>query len=737
MYSRQEIYEALPMTPTRPTMVARPPAFPYGAPLTRERLAELKDAEHLQPLLTEIRVAAQQASRAAVPALPYRLFRLFEQQGTRAEYEAPYFERRGQLLVLTLQLLLEQDCAADSYSHDANLGMTYAAAPTPEAHTSAASSDAPSPETHTSAASSEAPTPEAHTSAASSDAPSPETHTSAASSEAPSPEAHTSAASSEAPTPETASATPPPTSASAEARQPLEALEDLLWEICNEYTWCLPACLPGDLAACLAHEAPPEQMVDLFAAETAHALAETLWLIGDRLSPWIVHRVRGAIEARVFHPLFERKVRFAWRTRRDNWAAVCGGAVGMTLLLLEQDRERLADRIADMLEPLACFLEGYGADGGCGEGVSYWQYGFGYYVYFADMLAQLTAGRLDLLRQGDPAHRDKIRRIAAYPAASQFSAGQFVLYADAWQLLLHPGLLSRLKARLGTDVPYLAEVPDLRAEDCYRWPHVTRNLLWTDPGLLGRPVRDGQFYFADLGYLVARRGGLAFSAKGGHNAEPHNHNDLGQFILHVGGESLLADPGGGPYTRNYFGPARYTLLHPSSEGHSVPLVNGLAQQDGRRHAARVLHHMRRADGTRFQLELASAYADDTLRSLERDFVWTWSETGGATLVLTDRFRFSKHPRELEERLISLHEPLGEPGHVTWRGRRGEVALHYDARQLDLQTEAVQTADHSGAPLTVYRTRLAVRPEALARELTCRLSFHCALQAQGETAAAAL
>ena len=46
------------------------------------------------------------------------------------------------------------------------------------------------------------------------------------------------------------------------------------------------------------------------------------------------------------------------------------------------------------------------------------------------------------------------------------------------------------------------------------------------------------------------------AAKGGHNGEMHNQNDVGNLIVHAFGESLVADLGRGRYTRAYFGPAR-------------------------------------------------------------------------------------------------------------------------------------------------------------------------------------
>lgn len=55
-------------------------------------------------------------------------------------------------------------------------------------------------------------------------------------------------------------------------------LEQVIWEICNEYTWCLPAHLPivdGQFSSQARHT------VDLFAAETGQSLAELLMLLGE------------------------------------------------------------------------------------------------------------------------------------------------------------------------------------------------------------------------------------------------------------------------------------------------------------------------------------------------------------------------------------------------------------------------------------------------------------------------
>jgi hypothetical protein len=401
-----------------------------------------------------------------------------------------------------------------------------------------------------------------------------------------------------------------------------------------------------------------------------------------------------------------------------NWSAVCAGSSGMAALLLETNRQRLAGMVERSCRSMECFLEGYAGDGGCAEGVGYWQYGFGYYVYFAEMLHGFTNGKIDLLRG------EKIQRIAGFPAGMSMSGGNYVNYSDGvMRTELATGLLSRLAARTGAAVPELMRVPPFYFDHCYRWPHTTGNLLWTDPAILNKPTPPGTVVYGDLGWIVDRRsmGGtpVAFSARGGHNAEPHNQNDLGHFILHVGGDSLLADLGAGEYTREYFGPQRYSIIHNGSEGHSVPLIDGQPQQPGREFESKILRCETRGDGVDFDVDLTKAYAVPGLKNLTRRFAWTFSETTGR-LTLTDDFDFTAAPGALQEIFISLTQPVLEAGKVTWRGGRGAAVLTFDAAMFTAANEAIQTADHSRRPVVVHRLRLIAK-KCQAR-MTCAFTF---------------
>ncbi|KRF05567.1 hypothetical protein ASG89_20810 [Paenibacillus sp. Soil766] len=508
-----------------------------------------------------------------------------------------------------------------------------------------------------------------------------------------------------------------------------ETLENLIWEICNEYAWAVPAHLPDTIEKVLISRVPPNRYVDLFAAETAHALAEVLYLVGNRLNDWVTHRVKQEIEHRVFQPVFESAHHFIWTSKTNNWSAVCGGAVGMAALLLIDDRERLVGMQDRVVSAMDSFLAGYGEDGCCPEGLAYWRYGFGYFVYWAEMLYEFTNGSIDLLQQ------EKIKRIAEFPAAVALSDSSCINYSDC-RPTFRPatGLISRLCRRLGIAPPTMSSVPSFHEDHCYRWPFVFRNLMWTEPEWLHAQGAEGTFYFPSTDWLVDKRetskGLLAFSAKGGHNNEPHNHNDLGHFIIHTEGDTLLADLGMGVYTREYFGNERYDHLHASSGGHSVPIINGEQQAAGEAHRAFVTRYETDQGAVRFELDLTLAYRPEArIHAFKRSFEWKVSqEEARAELTLTDHFVFdegtSESERSISEHFISFHRPVINGGEVTWLGEKGSVVLRFDPLELTAHVETVEIPSRDPQPLMVYRLYLQARQ--LAQVYACRLIISCCL-----------
>ena len=419
-----------------------------------------------------------------------------------------------------------------------------------------------------------------------------------------------------------------------EEDQYIVRLMDEIYAICDEYTWCLPA-----------HQPVLEQNnnchVDLFASETAFALAEIYTLLGDRLEPLIRDRIRVETERRVISPYLNKH--FHWEKSTNNWNAVCTGSVACTVMLLYPELfDTLLPRFEESIE---IFLSGFSRDGICYEGCGYWHYGFGFFTVFADMLRTYTEGKKNYFARPD------VRRIATFIQKMFLSGRASVSFADGGRTLSYQlGLLHYLKNEYPDDVVVYSPEISYNLDSCGRFCRHLRSFTWLNEETYNNPASDNisaQYYAPDAQWLVKRTPNYGFAAKGGCNAEHHNHNDVGSFIFAKNGKQIFTDPGSGEYTRQYFArDTRYTILECSSRGHSVPIVNGSFQKTGRDAAARDVSF----ENGVFSADIAGAYGIEGLSYVKRTFSFT-----DDTVTLTDTFAYSGEGTVVE-RFVTLFEP---------------------------------------------------------------------------------
>ncbi|MFP3126636.1 heparinase II/III-family protein [Ectobacillus funiculus] len=504
--------------------------------------------------------------------------------------------------------------------------------------------------------------------------------------------------------------------------QDVSYMENELWQVCNEFTWALPAHIPTTDCIFSNERNAPWETVDLFAAETAHMLAEIYVLMGARLHPLVIQRIEDEINRRILQPLFYNPAPFTWESAAHNWSAVCAGAIGMTVLLMVEDKNKVAGMLARLLGALESFMEGFSNDGGCAEGVGYWGYGFGYYIYFADMLYHYTEGKLDLLSAS------KVKEIACFPYRAQLSRNHFVSYSDGQAAQTLPtGLLSRLRNVLGVEVPSPGEITGYHFDHCYRWAHMLRNVIWTEDDVLNKEQEDTRehFYLPNTGWVIHReqRGAdeFAFSIKGGHNNEPHNHNDLGNFILHVNGEDILVDLGAGLYTKDYFGEKRYEILNNRSKGHSVPVIGGQEQQSGAQYECKILSQSINENEISYTLDVTRAYGLANLKQFYRSFTWK-TEESKCVLNMHDYFRYVDRPETIQEAFISYLKPEITDHYIVWKSQHAEVKLQWNKECFTPSLEVHEILDHYEQKQTVYR--LVLQSEVVNKEIEGSFSFYC-------------
>jgi hypothetical protein len=455
----------------------------------------------------------------------------------------------------------------------------------------------------------------------------------------------------------------------------IDRVNDLIWNICEETNWVIPAHERGNV-------------VDLMAAETAAQLATIDCLLAEKLPKEIRQRIRAEVKRRIFDPYLARGREFGWHNGHNNWTGVCAGSVGQAFLLLEPDVGRQARGLETAIEQINLYFEhAFESDGSSTEGVGYWNYGLAHAVILAEMLRAYTDGAIDLLAN------PKVKKIAAFPAAVAIDKHRFASFSDSHESgTIPPFIAVKLTERTGVD-GLIAHIGNPTSN---RFGWELRNLLWVPSVPQADPVfEDVVLPEAGIVKRVRRVGDkrMVLVAKAGHNAEAHNQNDVGTFILRIGKTTFLCDPGAGLYSREYFaGATRYENVFCSSYGHSVPRVGGTVQPRGRQHRGELVD----VGDNAFTMRIGKAYAVESLRDIERSFALA----ADGTVTMTDQFSFEGAGRPVEEAFMTWQEAAVDGAQARIRGEDGVLVIEADHGAFTLERLEKQCkANHKKGVLT--------------------------------------
>ncbi|MBN2450943.1 MAG: heparinase II/III family protein [Lentisphaeria bacterium] len=496
----------------------------------------------------------------------------------------------------------------------------------------------------------------------------------------------------------------------------LPALRRDILAMCGERSWTMPAHDSG-----LSNFEGSHLTIDLGSSARSWLLATADWLLGEGLGDGVRERLRTECRRRVLDVYLAAvrggEIRGNWWMRgNNNWNAVCtAGVVGTALALVESPLER-AEFLAAMESSNPYFLSGFTEDGYCSEGMGYWSYGFGHYLMLGDMVRKATGGRLNILEP-----TPKLVRIASFPLHITIQPGVVPAFADCG-----------VGARPDSDALALIH---------RHLPEAVAGPVRVDP--LGSPIHTGFFgfeedtfeiaevqtefpelplrsWFADAGILVTRSAADAATAfgaafKGGHNGEHHNHNDVGSFVVALGGTAYVLDPGGEVYTRRTFSRERYESNVLNSYGHPVPLVAGKRQASGGQARAKVLESAFSDDVDRLALDLKACYPVPEIELLVREFE---HRRGAPEIAVRDRVRFTS-PQAFGTALVTYER--------VHRREDGTVVI-YDARQalcVTVETEGMEAdfeVEEIENPGRRSPKRLAFNATAPVREAVIQLTL---------------
>ena len=508
----------------------------------------------------------------------------------------------------------------------------------------------------------------------------------------------------------------------------------------KEPWWGIPAHYP---------KSRPErktQPVDLFNAETASMLSWTLYMIGaqiDKKERGLCDSVRSEITYRFLHPTLYNKQ--GWKANANNWntwittnwlqtALICGGGLRQKASYRQSNAADEIDERRKTFEGIKqcmrTFLKGYPDDGGCEEGVGYWDCAGGsffeslYFMQFAPSGAQGGLSASDVQLQLDEAQREKVAAMGRFITSMYVDDLNFVNFSDAqahnvpninilfpYGAYLHDEPMMQLAAYVAEKYHYM-EHPSTLFLKSGNYPKLGRELMllsMLDKLRATKAVqpRTKDAYLANSQIMVASNEDWLVAAKGGNNAESHNHNDIGNFIVYHHAQPVIIDLGRDTYTSQSFGNRRFELMNCRSAYHNVPLVNGCEQKDGKAYRAHQVSYVANDSLSSIAMNLEKAYPVDA-------HVEAWRRTisldrAKSEVRIEENFQVDAASSQESESqsasskmtgcqssatqivLMTFGKPiLASSGRILLQ--EGNAALEYDAHQLTASVEKVQMAD---------------------------------------------
>ncbi len=454
----------------------------------------------------------------------------------------------------------------------------------------------------------------------------------------------------------------------------IEPLADIIWNICNFETWTIPAHVKEEYTL-----ERRRTFLDLTSTIMGFRIAELLYFIGDKLPELVRRRAENEVRVRVIESFRDHD--WGWEHAEHNWAAVCIGAVfaAYAYLATKEETDAQLDR---MIAAAESYLKGFEEDGCCKEGYGYWNYGFSFFCLFASMLRDYTDGRIDLFKN------PKVHAIALFQQNASINEKELISFSDAGQYFRPNAWMSHF---LKNEYPDM-EIPTFK---CHKLATgALRYIFWMRPELASCQMKPKSHIYHDNQWFIYRSDKYNFACKAGSNNEPHNHNDVGSFVLSKNGKVTFTDPGTGEYTRQYFGPERYTLIACSGRGHSLPIINGECQ---------VVNNVRSTIFTEkeneYEFSIENGYKIDTLNSLRRH-VWCLDDS----VRITDTYDFSETPSSVSERFVSLL-----PLELTDGGIKcGDSLLVFDKTLADVEFSSEQLMRAGHKEETVYIVDLKLK-----------------------------
>ena len=415
-----------------------------------------------------------------------------------------------------------------------------------------------------------------------------------------------------------------------------------------------------------------KQCLDLCSTSAAFGIAESCQMLEGRVEGSLLRWARQECFDRVLGNFMSLAPFPHFEINPNNWSGVCLSSIGGAAIYLIIEPKTLAPVIMRVLEGLSVHLGGYYDDGASPEGFGYWQYGFEYFLMFADLLKARTGGRIDLLQD------EKVRRIAGFGADCCLPDGLKLPFGDCSVRGIYNEAIRRFIGAMGLPVPDEGDTLASFKSDFEHGNLLIRDLAWDM-----RPVpqarqwpRSAVYPVSEMymGFYRTTADPVCLMVKGGNNGESHNHNDVGNYVIMRGRRMLAADISGGKYSKDYFGDKRYTFFGTRSAGHNLPMIDGAEQIGHGSCRCRAFTVETRGGKDVVTMDLTGTLKAESLTALTRRVE---GDPGTGSIRIRDSFSLNR-PAQIKDRVI-LPGGAKKTAPGAWRvGGDDGMTLSFDA-----------------------------------------------------------
>lgn len=497
---------------------------------------------------------------------------------------------------------------------------------------------------------------------------------------------------------------------------------------CERTSWALSA----HLVAQKSRRSLPdhtENIIDLFSAELGSLLSWTYYFFHfefDKVDPVISKRLRHELYQKIIIS-FRENDEFWWMAfhpRSDgmvnNWNPWTNFNSLQCIALMENDKEQLSRDVYRSMQSVDKFINYVSYDGACEEGPSYWGHAAGKLYDYLQLLYNITGGQITLF------DNPMIRNMGEYISRTYVGNNWVVNFADASARFSGQGsLIYRYgKAVNSQEMMQFGALLSKGMENTYSYgidffrvlESITNNAelkqvkpLHIIPEAVAYP--ETQFYY------LSNKQHFFLAAKGGYNAESHNHNDAGTFSLWIDETPVFIDAGVGTYTRQTFGKERYTIWTMRSNYHNLPSINGIEQKFGKEFKATKVDF--NAKKKTLSMNIATAYPDTVAA---KSWVRTY-QLADNELIVKDKFELSKSLAANEIHFMLWGDIQMREGEVLMNIQGKKVAMAYDKNVFDASLETIPLNDPRLSGVwgkEIYRLTLKARKAQLKGEYVYKI-----------------